>query len=496
MMQDFVRLHMMSILQPFAERLRDQQAQVQQLTSELRQDQEVAEARGLVLNRHEDEVASLRSEKCRQAEQLHTCQAELAAVKKEKNRLEGHHEMTKATLGATKDALAKLTTGVEALQQRTRECSEQQHGLESALGPMERKIMEHLETRLDKQGRVCKDLNDRQAELQKACQQARTFAENANLGIKKLNSVQELRKLDDDEGISGLRERTAQLEARLLDVDRELREHAEGMGSTDRELQHLRTWAEQLASVQKLHTQHAEMGGALHVQATRLNKVESDIAEIVGASAAERKLQKDDLDALDQRFAAGLADVEKLRDKHRAHGDLIGSTVRRVEELETGHRMLADRCAHADREVGSLDSWRQEAAQELRQQSLSLGAAQCNLSNVQNGVEVISTSVRELRSDILVDREALANFGSRLDLCCKYFNGLGKGLQDTQRQIVDGMLPPKLGGGTPALPALPKAPKASLPSPRAPTPRGAGGAPGFTTPRGSSTPRSSTPRLR
>jgi len=78
--------------------------------------------------------------------------------------------------------------------------------------------------------------------------------------------------------------------------------------------------------------------------------------------------------------------------------------------------------------------------------------------------------VQGVRAEAAKEREAMAKMASRVDMCCKYFNGLGKGLQDTSRQILSGeggMLPAKQGGPKlPALPSTPRTIRAGSPSPR------------------------------
>merc|ERR1712008_368050 len=61
-------------------------------------------------------------------------------------------------------------------------------------------------------------------------------------------------------------------------------------------------------------------------------------------------------------------------------------------------------------------------------------------------------------NDFGAEREVVAKIRSRLDLCCQYFNGLGKGLADTSKQMASGeggLLPSKSNGSM--LPAIPKA---------------------------------------
>lgn len=82
----------------------------------------------------------------------------------------------------------------------------------------------------------------------------------------------------------------------------------------------------------------------------------------------------------------------------------------------------------------------------------------------------LGTGYEELRQEQGSTRESLTKMSARLDLCNKYFSGLGKGLKDAHNQIVgcEGVLP-KMGehGLPPLMPRTPRTPRQnSLPSPR------------------------------
>ncbi|CAE8650970.1 unnamed protein product, partial [Polarella glacialis] len=98
----------------------------------------------------------------------------------------------------------------------------------------------------------------------------------------------------------------------------------------------------------------------------------------------------------------------------------------------------------------------------------------------QDSLKGLGCSLSECRREQGADKEVLAKMGSRLEMCHKYFSGLGKGLADAHRQVVSGeggMLPPKLGDASmlptllpmpkvPRTPRTPGTPRGSMPSPR------------------------------
>lgn len=471
MMQDFVSLHMMSILQPFSERLHELQAEVQQHASELLKARQLAESHETSINSHAQELAGLQGGAAAACKALEAAQAELAATKRERNRLEGNHEMTKATLGKTKETLESISSSVVALQQSSKDCHGKISSIETALADSEKKITEEMELRLNKQGRACKDLVERQAEVMKACEHSKALGERAHAALKKLTNEHESQKREDGSSLAGLQEWATNLDAKLAGVDQEVQRQADKAKLTDKEVQHLKTWTKQLDDIGQMHTKQTEAGALLEAQALRLQKAELDMAAIRKEAVAQQELHNTDLCGLEKSIDKSIADTARWMDTQKAHVDLISSAGRRLQDLEIGQNKLELFAESSGLELRGLSAWRQDVLQDLESHGAKLEATRVALSSAQEGVDGASDSLRGLREEFSAEKELLAKLRARVDQCYKYFNGLGKGLQDTQRQVLSaegGMLPPKLGGGTmlPTLPVAPRTPRSNLPTPR------------------------------
>jgi len=471
MVQDFVRMHMMSILTPFAERVHELQAQVEHLAGELSSVREAADGHESRLDQQEGQVSSLQGGLTQAGERLEKAQADLAALKKEKSRLDGNHEMTKAAVGKTKEMLAQVTASVEALQQALQDSAGNVGGLERALAEAEKRIMEHAETRLDKQGRACRELNERQAELTKLCQQTKTLGESTSSAVKQLQIASGQQIQADLDSLASLCERTSSLEAKSADLQEHVEKHTESLKSVDREIQHINTWSGQVADVKRLHAQQSEVAASLEAQASRLEGVEAEIGQMRSDTVSERQYRQNELGELEQRVSKNIADLVRWRDDQKAQCDIISSTGQRLHDLESGQSKLASRADASERELHALCSWRQAAARQLDAQAGTLEAVRGDLQRAEERLQGASQGLKGLKAEVCTDKELLAKLGSRLDVCCTYFNGLGKGLQDTHRQIVSGesgLLPPKAGGTVlPAIPRGPRTPRTSV-SPRRP----------------------------
>jgi chromosome segregation ATPase len=180
MMQDFVKLHMMSILQPFADRVHELQTMVQQLAVDLGHLRNTSDRQQGVSDQLTQKLSVVRSDADDMNERLEKLETEVTSAKREWHRIEGNHEITKATLGKTKESLETVSSSVGVLQSSLQGASDRISGVECMVTNTEKKIADEMELRLNKQGRACKDLVERQAEVMKACEQAKTLGQQAN----------------------------------------------------------------------------------------------------------------------------------------------------------------------------------------------------------------------------------------------------------------------------------------------------------------------------
>lgn len=465
MMQGFVQCHMMSILQPFAERTHELQNQVQQLFAELVQVRETAERQGSSIGSHAEQLSTLHVSAAEVCKGLEVAQAALAAAKRETNRLDGNHEMTKASLGKAKERIDAVSSTAEVLQQSLQDNHARVTGLESALADSEKRVMDEMELRLNKQGKACKALAERQAEVAKACEHAKTLGEKANSALKKLSNDYESRKIQDGGSIASLQELAACIEAKLTTVDSEVQKNTERVMTTDREVQHLKTWTEQLKDISKLHDKNSEAVASLHMQACRIEKVEMDIVEISKDAMSQRQVQNSELNNLEKTVDKNIAETARWMDTQRAHVDLISSAGKRLQDLETGQSTLMAFTNNAEVDIRSLAAWQQHAVKDLEMHGSAVEETRSSLLKAHEAVSSVDIGLQCVKAEVKADRKALEKTGMRVDQCYKYFNGLGKGLQETQRQMHNAegsMLPPKLGGSAvlPTLPTMPRTPRA------------------------------------
>lgn len=457
MMQDFVRLHMMSMLQPFAERVQVLQEQLRLHGEALREREEKAEQHEGRLVRQEMQISSSLTSEKDFADQLEKAQLEVAAVKKERNRLEGNHEITKAAVAKLRDDVTAVQGALDDLSHAVKESSSRTASCQSDLPEVERRLTERFDTRLDKQGRACKDLNERMAEIQKQCQQAKTLSEKANLNTSQFTSRLDASKKDAAANVAGLQKEMAEVQEVVQGFHEAVQSQSKDLGTLDREVQHLRTWTEQLKELKSLQEEQAAVQADVQDLARRLSAADRSLAELAARPNDEGETCREEIRLLQQRIDQNIAEVQRGKDAQKAQLDLLGSASNRLEDLEAEVPQLRGQVAQATNEVEGFTAWQSETGEALRSLQRDLRATEAQSAQTKAGLTALTRSHEDLQQEQTGSRETLGKLGSRLDLLNKYFSGLGKGLKEAHHQIVgcDAPLLPKTGGDSQhALPPL------------------------------------------
>jgi len=271
----------------------------------------------------------------------------------------------------------------------------------------------------------------------------------------------EQQNTNDLDSFATLRDRTSELETRLHNVDQTLQVQGNNLASTYKDVQHLKTWTEQVKDLEHVHTQQLEMTSSIKEQAGRIDKIEVDILQVQSDLSSEKQQQNSEFCGLEERIAKNISEILKWKDTLKGQCDILCTTSERLDDLESGQSKLLVRADTTDKEIQNLTSWQHNTTKQNDTFASMLEAARGDLLVVHEKNAVNSTSIQNLAAEMGNNQELLTKVSARVDMCAKYFNGLGKGLQDTHRQIVNGehgLLPPKGGAMLPAIP-LPKTPR-------------------------------------
>eukprot|EP00929_Paragymnodinium_shiwhaense_P013364 TRINITY_DN121225_c0_g1_i1.p1 TRINITY_DN121225_c0_g1~~TRINITY_DN121225_c0_g1_i1.p1 ORF type:complete len:539 (+),score=154.16 TRINITY_DN121225_c0_g1_i1:89-1705(+) len=495
LMQDFVQLHLMSILQPFSEHVRELQEQVTRLVTDAAQTKDAVGRHEQSLSDHEQQLAALQQRMSEADDRHEKLKTEVGVVKKERNQLEGNHEMTKASAAKNRDLLQTLQQAFEALQQSCKEQAASVATLQGEATESEKGVMEYLETRLNKQGKLCKELNEKQAEMSTIVQKAKSSCEATSAALKKLSTQVEQLKQDDGAALADLKESATSLDSRVFEAEKERRKQVERLEGLFREIEHMKTWAPNLDGARQRDGRIDELAASVDTQLSRLQGIEAAVEEFKSGYMSEAHNRVTDFNSLESKISSTHQEISRLRDSSKVQADVVHDLSKRTEGIERSFAGVDVRVLAMAEELQSLGLAHGQTRDVLQDHHGAIQQAQTDQEKLSGVAEATSQELQRLCVDLSAEREMAAKLSARLDLCYSYFQGLGKGLQDTHRQVVSGeggMLPPKLRMNT-ALPVIPQAPKtprtpsqARTPSQQAP-PR---------TPTGPRTPRSGQPSPR
>lgn len=468
LMQDFVRLHMMSILHPFAEQIRDIQAQTQELTLEMAQKCLQVENHKTRLDDHEHRLSAVSTAATEANTRLESTQAELASVRKEESKLGGGQELTKAALNQANEKLQSVVSTMEALQQSIQDTDGKVCKLQGGLADTDAKIAGQVETRLNNMNSFSKELHDKHMDLQQTCQQVKAFGETASQNLNKLMMSIDRQRQEDLEKFNCLSAHASGFEAKLNESSHTMQKHAENLKAMSKEFQQLKDRAAQLVTAQQMQTMQSEVVLSHKETARRLGKLEEDINQQQSDFGAEKQTTAGFMQNLAEQADKNASDVNRLKEILQSHTEQLQSSALRTTGLENDQRKCGKRLDASDREAQSLSLWQQGATDKFEVHSAELERTHGELQLAHKGLEATNTSIDGMKGDLSTAQEVMSKIGSRLDLLHKYFHGLGKGLQDTHRHVAageGGMLAPKNGFGM-ALPVIPCTPRGTMASPR------------------------------
>ncbi|CAL1129725.1 unnamed protein product [Cladocopium goreaui] len=391
MMQDFVRLHMMSMLQPFAERVQVIQEHVKLLQDA--QHQSLGQVKHLegCSAAQSEELQKLSEEVQRHKEQLEAQQLELATVKKERNRLEGNHEITKASVAKAREMAEELAELVEKLREQQKGSMEKLELCHTEWQELDKRLVERFDTRLDKQGRVCKELNEKQLELQK---------NHLSLSLEALKEGLETSSRGHQAAAHELREELEGLKEELL-------QRSKAWADTNREVHHLQTWAEELRQLQQLTEKQDVAQAELQAQQQRLAQLEQRLSDILLRPDHEGSALRDELELVQKQLQQFSAEVLKGKDQQKAHVDLLSSASNRLHDLEGELPRLHEQLNECKGEVEDLATWRTDSSQVLQGTQRSLSRAEAQLGEMQGRVKELGTGYEEVRQEQGSTRESL-----------------------------------------------------------------------------------------
>jgi chromosome segregation ATPase len=467
--QDFVRVHMMSILHPFAEHVRELQMQMGQLSEKASNTSVEVDQHKTKLHHHEAQLSATFSNIRESKEQAQAICSDLAGTQRELSELQTAHNKTKASLGKTETEIQMQTSMLQTLKKDCQDTSSKVDDLLSSSADLTTRLGENVEKRLDCMHDFCKDVQDRQVDMQKALEHSKRDSETLARRLDMIMQSCSQKREADVANFEALAKDLDGLEAKLTDASGNIEEHTNKFGSMSAKIENLRQSIMELVRPDQLQVPLDELRHSLDELEVRAHKSEESIADIIFDSTSERRSLENSIRKVDQKVEKAASDVLHLEENKELVSNSLHSMGQRSANLESKQLKFREHVDAIEQEMSCFTAWQKETAETLVDHASRLDQGRSGIQQAHNLLDINNTSISSLKRDVGAAHEALSTLTVRLDICYKYFQGLGKGLQDTHRHVLageGGMLPPKSDFGM-ALPVLPRTPRTVPPaSPR------------------------------
>jgi len=473
-MQQFVHSHMMNILQPFIEQIGCIEEAIENLKGGLSETVAGAAQHRIQIEAHTNKLSELDDGVAKMNARLEATCAELSRTERSVSELAA--DAGRRTIGLThvEEKLQAAEANLGGLQSAQADSCSNICKLQRSQQDIEKKLSEHVETRLNNMHRFCKDLNTQQADLAESSRTLKALGESNQQALKQLSSAVDKKYAQDYETFQCLNQHAKGFEAKLGLLSGDLQRRGESIKSHDREFQRLRTEIEPCVThLHKAHANESEALLSLKEYARRLGKAEKDVSQLRGDSAAGFNKMDSFLRGTQDKEDKNISDIVELKNAHEGNAKQLHSCGQRVADLEYEHLKLSKRSDSIHADVQGLAFWQHGATEKLEAHDSELARLQTEMQASKKTLEATDVDVDSLRKELDTTQKTHSRFESRLDNHQKYFSGFGKGLQETHRKVAGdgGHMPAKAGTvlASMMLPAVPVTPRTSNGLRRKPT---------------------------
>jgi len=192
-----------------------------------------------------------------------------------------------------------------------------------------------------------------------------------------------------------------------------------------------------------------------------VQQASNEVARVISAGLSTR------VDQMDLKINKAAADCEKHDQTLRSMDEAVSSCREKITKLESRSAglesksdRLEERTGLLESHVDSLEHKEREDRRAIEDQQGLLEEAEDKHMHLENTVAAALQDLKGLTADLGKTKEAVSQQKVLLDLAHEFIQGVGRGFQDTHRQVLTGT-----NGLLPPMSARERAP-AALPKPR------------------------------
>jgi chromosome segregation ATPase len=451
-MQTFIRQHMTSILQPFADQVTELQREMIKMQQDLIVTDNKANKIVQEVDSHTALLSGLRSGLNRTDGQLEKTGNELDKTIQEKAVLEQDHEKTKVALATVDSTLQVATTDIAALQKSVAAAQNDIVELQKNCVGLHRKIDSEVDPRIAKLEKDHVEHVDALKTTDAKLEVTKEFGEKTQKALEAHIKTFEAQKAKDQQSFAQIAEHNSGLAKMLTDVDHRVGTQAEHMKAMSAIIRSCKAGVEQLDSNQKdMKTQQDLMHKTLEELLARYNPLEKEVEELMSKFGQDSK--EDDnsnpfelLEDLTAQVQKNTLNIDGIDRACKSVTELAHKDGARIDKLEQKQVTIIKDCDDLSRQVSEVSITNKQCVGRIDKLDREVAKTNDKVDKTATGLATANSNISSLQGHLDVTNSNIVKLSASLDLAHEYFTGLGKGFRETHKRVVtgdDAMLPNK-----------------------------------------------------
>jgi len=448
-MQSFIRSHMMSMLTPVADHVREMQNQLGQLQKKVDLASAGVDENRTQLEEQHADVVALRECLVSQDSEVEKLRSDLAQVQREKQRLHGDHDVTKNDLAKVAGNLRTSNVVLKAIQQKTEDLDGDIRTLQQGHQKMAKNILEQGEM-VAQNREFAENLNGRHADTVRDLSSVAKAHRDTDATMRDFMHVCENKDAGYHAEFLRITDTTESIETRLGGTQQHVLEAMDGLKLLDAGLRLIRSSLDHdegsSRKVDQLYLWREKTTIALKEQSDNISKLEEALAQVQNTTVSDKENSDHRFRDVDKRINHQGTKLEKLGVAVNLQGESVSRNESSIGKLERGIEALGEQADLMRADHQALRALQNEATNKLEGHRILLSKTQAELQHAGNEIGKTNGAVSTLKDGLAEAHMHVSRLGSRYDACTRNILGMSKGFQDMSRHMnqgEQGLLPPK-----------------------------------------------------
>lgn len=443
-----IRGQMISIISPMAEHVRDVQDQVKELRKDLAQMDNKERGDRSAIDKNSQEMLTLRDMLKKMDSRLEQLDRDVAVSKREKDRLEVEHEVTKSDVSKLAGNLRTSNVLLKAVQQKTEDLDGDTRSLHSSTSKIGRTLMEHAEklAQLQDMGEA---LNGRHLEMVKELGDVARTGTDTQRSLEQIVHDHGKTKAALPLELGRLETKFDSLDLQLSKVEKSVHDTSQAVSNTDMQVGRVQESLGVLRDGTSRKIDFITKDQVVALMKDRLRGVadlEVKVDLLTEATSNEKELVASSLKNVEHTLTAHQIRIERTADVQHRHGEQLKASDNVIGQLHQNLDDLADKAHVLSADQQNLRGLQNDTASKLESHRITLSKTQADLERHGAELDHSKNHISNLRDGIAATNSNMSKLGSRFDHCTKSISDVSRAFQDVSQHVSrgdHGLLRPK-----------------------------------------------------